>query len=122
MAESKAIKCPECGREIKDPGRFCPHCAAPLPQPEQNPDVGYWNFYGAIPPSEEPEAHPGLGKRGTLRFISVAVLIAGLVAGMAASGFNWGFHWDRAWPFFAAGGGLAIILFLISFLIKPPEE
>ena len=121
MADISVITCPECGKEIKEPGRFCPHCAAPLPQPEQDPNVGYWNFYGALP-EPEPEAHPGLGKKGVLRFISVAALFAGLVAGMAASGFNWGFHWDRAWPFFVGGAGLAIILFLISFLIKPPKE
>ena len=121
MADISVLTCPECGNEIKERGKFCPYCAAPLPQPEQDPNIGYWNFYGAAP-DPEPEAHPGLGKRGWLRFAAVVALFAGLIAGMAASGFNWGFHWDRAWPFFAGGGGLAVILFLVSFLVRQPED
>lgn len=122
MAEISVVTCPQCGKEIKEPGRFCPHCAAPLPQPEQDPNVGYWNFYGVFPDAEPDEENKGLGPRGVLRFAALVVLIAGLIMGFAFSSWGWGFHWDQAWPFWAAGSGAAVLLFLISLLVRPKKK
>lgn len=121
MADASVFTCPECGKEIKERGKFCPHCAAPLPLPEPDSDIGYWNFYGAIS-DPEPEANPGLGARGVFRLLSVVAFFAFFIAGFAASGFAWGFRWYKAWPFWAIGVGVAAVLFLISFLMKPKEK
>jgi len=118
----------KCGREIREPVKFCPYCAAALPgaedaeeeRTEQDPNIGYWNFYGAVPDEEDLTAGP-MGTRGWLRFAAVVVFIASAVLGLALNGWSWGFRWARAGIIWATGVVLALILFGLSFAFKKPE-
>lgn len=123
MAESTTITCLQCGKEIKDPGSFCPHCGAELPKPlsEQNSGAGYWNFYGVFSDDEEIDEPKGLGARGTLRFLALACVAAAVIIGFALTSWKWGFSWRKAWPVWAVGGGAAVILVIISFFTKKRE-
>lgn len=123
MAENTVITCLQCGKEIKEPGSFCPHCGAALPKPEseQNSGVGYWNFYGVFDPDEEIDEPKGMGARGTLRFLALVSAVAAVILGFALTSWKWGFSWKKAWPFWAAGGGLAVIFVILSFFAKKRE-
>ena len=123
MAENTAFTCPQCGKEIKDPGSFCPHCGAALPrdQEQDSSGVGYWNFYGVFDPEEEIDEPKGMGARGTLRFLAVVCLAAALILGFALTSWKWGFKWEKAWPVWAVGGGVGLVLVGLSFLVKKRE-
>lgn len=128
MAKQASIVCLKCGKSISQPVKFCPYCAAPLPDGEDHgkdetasePEHGYWDFYGAVPPGEEPKAGP-IGARGWLRFIAIGVFVAASALGMALNGWSWGFRWTRAAIMWAVGTGIAVLLFVISFFFKKPE-
>jgi len=132
MAKKAKIICLKCGRGITEPVRYCPYCAAPLPgaglepeeeeeKQEQDPNIGYWNFYGAAPePEEELTAGP-MGARGWLRFAAVVVLIGSLVAGLAGNGWSWTFNWTSARLIWLIGLGTAVLLFALSFAFKKKD-
>lgn len=119
MADKAPITCKVCGKEISEPVSFCPHCGAELPR-DEDPTIGYWNFYGMIPDDEELTAGP-MGARGWLRVAAVAVFFLGIVLGLGLNGWKWGFRWQRAWPVWAGAAAAAVILLALSFLVKKPE-
>ena len=127
MAEKRApIICIQCGKEILEPGKYCPYCSAELPSggeeaPEQNnPNIGYWNFYGAVPDDEDLSAGP-MGARGWLRFIAAAILVLSAVAALGFNGWSWTFRWGRAGLILGIGAGLALILFALSFAFRKQD-
>ena len=63
---------------------------------EQDPNIGYWNFYGAVPESEEELTAGPMGARGWLRFAAAVILIGCLVAGLAGNGWSWTFNWSSS--------------------------
>ncbi len=127
-SERASIFCIKCGREIKEPGRYCPYCAAELPgqeeegeeRKEQDPNIGYWNFYGAIPDDENLTAGP-MGARGWLRFIAVALFVLSAVAALGFNGWSWTFRWGRAGLILGIGLGVAVVLFALSFAFKKQD-
>ena len=74
MAKQASIVCMNCGKEITQPAKFCPYCAAALPGTEEKEEHGYWDFYGAAPDIEDQKAGP-IGARGWLRFIAICVIM-----------------------------------------------
>ena len=131
MAKKAKIVCLKCGRGITEPVRFCPYCAAPLPgtepeteeeeKQEQDPNIGYWNFYGAVPESEEELTAGPMGARGWLRFAAAVILIGCLVAGLAGNGWSWTFNWSSAKLIWIIGAGVAVVLFALSFVFKKKD-
>ena len=120
MAKQASIVCISCGKEITQPVKFCPYCAAPLPGTEDKQEHGYWDFYGAADSIEDQKVGP-IGARGWLRFIALCVFVGSCALGMALNGWSWGFRWTRAAIIWAVGIGISIVLFILSFFFKRPE-
>lgn len=111
-AQAGPIVCPGCGRTLKELTRFCPNCATALPQPKENPEHGWWDFYGAAPVTPSTLPREGMRTSGKLRLLAVGILILGIAVGFGLAAFEKVFVWSRGIPFWV--GGLAAFAVLLA--------
>ncbi len=121
-SEKDPIICPGCGAKLEKLTRYCPNCATPLPQPEEDKVHGYWDFYGAAEVNTENMKdlvpQEGLKLHRWMQVAALAAFLVCFIAGFALSAYEKAFRFERAIPFWCVGAILAALLLLASKAAK----
>ena len=123
-----ALVCPNCGTRIRNPGRFCPNCAAALTEeaagtPQSagssgNGGYDYVTFGGNVPEELQQIEATGLSAVTWLRIFSVAALLLGIILGLTVGGGDWRFNWYLVFLLAGIGVALSALLFIASCIVK----